>query len=117
MQKRSNRFGSLELLINLGKRNVNFMSKTAFIKKLIQDQKGEIAVVSTLFFLATAVFWILKPIKKGVEIPLTIDFSGNEKAIHYLAGCETSTDGGVVAKAFKWNGSTFAEFEYEESPE
>ena len=58
-----------------------------------------------------------KPIKKGVEIPLTIDFSGNEKAIHYLAGCETSADGGVVAKAFKWNGSTFAEFEYEESPE
>lgn len=44
------------------------MLKTAFIKKLIQDQKGEIAIVSTLFFLATAVFWILKPIKKGVFI-------------------------------------------------
>lgn len=50
------------------------MSKTAFIKKLIQDQKGEIAIVSTLFFLATAVFWILKPIKKGVFIS---HFTGN----------------------------------------
>ncbi len=50
------------------------MSKTAFIKKLIQDQKGEIAIVSILFFLATAVFWILKPIKKGVFISY---FTGN----------------------------------------
>jgi ATP:ADP antiporter, AAA family len=46
------------------------MSKTACteIKNLILSQKKEIVTLSTLFFLATAVFWILKPIKKGVFI-------------------------------------------------
>ena len=46
------------------------MSKTVFeeLKNLLRNQKREIAVLSGLFFLATAVFWILKPIKKGVFI-------------------------------------------------
>jgi AAA family ATP:ADP antiporter len=58
------------------------MSKTAFIKikNVLLEQKGEVALVSALFFLATAVFWILKPIKKGVFISHftenTVDFFG-----------------------------------------
>lgn len=60
---------------------------------------------------------LVKPVKKGVEIPLAIYFSGHEKSIQFLAECKKSIDGGVVAKMFKWNGENFAEFEYEESPE
>ncbi|MCD9189441.1 MAG: hypothetical protein LUM44_23720 [Pyrinomonadaceae bacterium] len=58
-----------------------------------------------------------KSLKDGVQVPLAIEFYGGEKSVHFLAGCKTSTDGGVVAKMYKWNGEAFIEFEYEESPE
>lgn len=58
-----------------------------------------------------------KVLKDGVQVPLAIEFYGGEKVIHFLAGCKTSTDGGVVAKMYKWNGEAFVEFEYQESPE
>lgn len=58
-----------------------------------------------------------KSLKDGVQVPLAIEFYGGEKSVHFLAGCKTSTDGGVVAKMYKWNGEAFVEFEYEESPE
>lgn len=60
------------------------MSKTVLneLKNLLRNQKGEIAVLSILFFLATAVFWILKPIKKGIFISYfkanTLEFAGNQ---------------------------------------
>lgn len=57
-----------------------------------------------------------KPLEDKVEVPLFITFSGQDKVIQYIAGGENG-DGGVVAKMFKWNGKTFVEFEYEESPE
>jgi hypothetical protein len=56
-------------------------------------------------------------LKEGVEVPLAIQFNGNNKTIDFLAGCVGGCDGGVVVKMFKWNGSVFTEFEYEESPE
>jgi hypothetical protein len=55
-------------------------------------------------------------LQDGKEVPLYISFNGMDKVIQYTAGGENG-DGGVVAKMFKWNGETFAEFEYEESPE
>jgi hypothetical protein len=59
-----------------------------------------------------------KPIKKGEEIPLSISFNGTDKLIQFTAGeTEKISDSGVVAKMFKWNGETFTEFQYEESPE
>jgi len=58
-----------------------------------------------------------KSLKDGVQVPLAIEFYGGEKIIHFVAGCKTSTDGGVVAKMYKWNGEAFVEFEYQESPE
>jgi hypothetical protein len=59
-----------------------------------------------------------KPIKTGVEIPLSISFNGTDKLIQFTAGeTEKISDSGVVAKMFKWNGETFSEFQYEESPE
>lgn len=58
-----------------------------------------------------------KSLKDGVQVPLAIEFYGGEKSVHFLAGCKTSTDGGVVAKMYKWNGEAFVEFEYQESPE
>jgi hypothetical protein len=59
-----------------------------------------------------------KPIKPGVEIPLSISFNGTNKLIQFTAGeTEKISDSSVVAKMFKWNGETFAEFQYEESPE
>jgi len=57
-----------------------------------------------------------KSLKDGVQVPLALEFYGGEKSIHFLAGCKTSTDGGVVAKMYKWNGEAFVEFEYQESP-
>lgn len=57
-----------------------------------------------------------KMLKNGVEVPLHISFSGTDKLINFTAGGKDG-DGGVVAKMFKWNGDTFVEFEYEESPE
>jgi hypothetical protein len=57
-----------------------------------------------------------KPLKDGVEVPLYIQFNGTDKLIQFTAGGENG-DGGVIAKMFKWNGETFAEFEYQESPE
>lgn len=59
---------------------------------------------------------IKKAVKKGEDIPLAIQFYGGEKIINYLAECEKSFDGGVVAKMFKWNGTAFEEFEYGISP-
>lgn len=58
-----------------------------------------------------------KSLKDGVQVPLALEFYGGEKVIHFLAGCKTSTDGGVIAKMYKWNGEAFVEFEYQESPE
>ena len=59
-----------------------------------------------------------KPIKTGVEIPLSISFNGTNKLIQFTAGeTEKISDSGVVAKMFKWNGENFAEFQYEESPD
>lgn len=58
-----------------------------------------------------------KSLKDGVQVPLAIEFYGGEKSVHFLAGCQTSTDGGIVAKMYKWNGEAFVEFEYQESPE
>jgi hypothetical protein len=56
------------------------------------------------------------PLKDGVEVPLYIQFNGTDKLIQFTAGGNNG-DGGVVAKMFKWNGETFTEFEYAESPE
>lgn len=58
-----------------------------------------------------------KPLKDGEQVPLAIEFNGTHKAIHYLAGCAKTCDGGVVAAQYKWNGEGFAAFDYEESPE
>jgi hypothetical protein len=55
-------------------------------------------------------------LKDGKEVPLYMSFSGTDKLINFTAGGENG-DGGVVAKMFKWNGTTFVEFEYQESPE
>jgi hypothetical protein len=57
-----------------------------------------------------------KRVKKGEEIPLAIEFNGEEKSIRYIAQCKKNCDGGVVAKMFKWNGISFEEFEYDVSP-
>lgn len=56
-------------------------------------------------------------LKDGVQVPLALEISGSEKVINFIGGCKNSTDGGVVAKMYKWNGEAFVEFEYEESPE
>jgi hypothetical protein len=57
-----------------------------------------------------------KLLKDGVEVPLYISFSSGDRVINFTAGGKDG-EGGVVAKMFKWNGETFLEFEYEESPE
>jgi hypothetical protein len=57
-----------------------------------------------------------KMLKDGKEVPLYISFGGTDKTIQFSAGGKDG-DGGVVAKMFKWNGTTFVEFEYQESPE
>lgn len=56
-------------------------------------------------------------LKDGEQVPLALDFNSNDKVIHFIAGCEDKSCGGVVAKMYKWNGEAFVEFEYEESPE
>ena len=56
-------------------------------------------------------------LKEGVEVPLSIEFNGNDKLISYLAGCVGGCDGAVVAKSFKWNGEIFEEYQEPESPE
>ena len=56
-------------------------------------------------------------LKEGVEVPLAIEFNGNDKVINYLAGCVGGCDGAVAVKIFKWNGSIFKELEETESPE
>lgn len=56
-------------------------------------------------------------LKDGVQVPLTLDFNGNDKTIQFTAGVEKKLDGGVVAKTYKWNGVAFVEFEYPMSPE
>lgn len=57
-------------------------------------------------------------LKDSVQVPLTITFNGTDKLIQFVAGeTEKISDSGVVAKSFKWNGVTFIEFEYQESPE
>ncbi len=57
-----------------------------------------------------------KSLKDGEEVQLYISFSGSDKVINFAAG-GTNGDGGVVAKMFKWNGTAFTEFEYQEGPE
>jgi len=58
-----------------------------------------------------------RPIIKDEEIPLTLGFQREEKAIQYYAACTSpGCDGAVVAKLFKWNGETFKNFQYQESP-
>lgn len=56
-------------------------------------------------------------LKDGVQVPLALQFNGNQKSVQFIAGCEKDCDGGVVAKQFKWNGEAFIEFEDEISPE
>lgn len=57
-------------------------------------------------------------LKDGEQVPLSITFNGTNKLIQFTAGeTEKISDSGVVALTFKWNGETFVEFKYEESPE
>jgi hypothetical protein len=57
-------------------------------------------------------------LKDGEQVPLSITFSGTNKLIQFTAGeTEKISDSGVVSLMFKWNGETFTEFKYEESPE
>lgn len=58
-----------------------------------------------------------KELKDGAQVPLALQFNGNDKSISFIAGCIKDCDGGVVAKEYKWNGVAFVEFEREESPE
>jgi hypothetical protein len=56
-------------------------------------------------------------LKDGEQVPLALQFNGNQKSVQFIAGCKKDCDGGVVAKQFKWNGEAFIEFEDEVSPE
>jgi hypothetical protein len=65
---------------------------------------------------AASAFENKKLLKDGEQVPLYMGFNGTDKTIDFTAG-GVNGDGGVVVKMFKWNGETFVEFEYEESPE
>lgn len=55
-------------------------------------------------------------LKDGKEVPIYFNFGGGDKTINAIAG-GTNGYGGVVVKTFKWNGTSFVEYEYPESPE
>lgn len=65
---------------------------------------------------AAPAFAAKSKLKDAEEVPIYFNFSGGDKVLDAVAG-GTNGHGGVVVKAFKWNGSTFNEFEYPESPE
>lgn len=56
-------------------------------------------------------------LKDGEQVPLALQFNGNQKSVQFVAGCKKDCDGGVIAKQYKWNGEAFIEFEDEVSPE